>query len=223
MRASGRNRSDATAVASRARTVRFVNAFVATARFRPLRLGIDLDGCVYDFVDSLRRTVAARTATAPSALTDACCWNFYSHCWGMTLEDFLEHFTAGVNSGVIFATGQPEPDAVAVLAQLRRAGHTLHVVTDRASVGAPGVAQSATATWLRANGIAVDSLTFSADKASVPTDLFIDDRSENYLALQGSGTQPVLFDRPWNQDVTGALRVRGWQEFGQLVSQVAAA
>ena len=120
---------------------------------KTLSLGIDLDGCVYDFVDALRRTVAARTGIDVASLKDACCWNFFAHCWGLTLAEFLDHFAHGVDTGTIFGTGTPLPGAVETLQALAADGHELHIITDRGGNGSREIAEASTRAWLAEHAV----------------------------------------------------------------------
>lgn len=181
---------------------------------RPLRVGIDLDGVCYDFVASLQQYLLTRDLD-PQQLTDAQRWEFYED-WGLSLEEFLDACHRGVDAGVVFSHGSPFPGTVAALRRLQDAGHELHVVTDR-SFGAPGASRQATEAWLARHGVPHTSLTISADKTVADVELFIEDRVENYRALDAAGVEVYLLDRPWNQHETTARRVASLDEFADRV------
>ncbi len=179
------------------------------------RIGVDLDGVCYGFTDSLRQYMVDHKGYDPKDLPDSTGWDFHIVDWGWTTEQFMEHFAAGVDAGVVFLHGEPEEGAVKYINQLREDGHTIHIITHR-SVGAKSVQN--TGEWLAREGIKFDSLTFSGDKTIVKTDFFIEDNLDNYNALLDVGTDAVLYDRPWNQKDGVARRVAGWAEFYEYVS-----
>lgn len=161
------------------------------------RVGIDLDGVCYDFAASLRRYLWGWHRFEESACPEPTRWEFYED-WGLSLKDFLRMCHEGVDAGVIFTWGNPFPGVTEALSALRRAGHTLHVVTDR-SFGSNGRSEAATRSWLDRHRLPFDSITFTSDKTVVRADYFIDDKIENYDALHAAGVEVYLFDRPWNQ------------------------
>lgn len=182
-------------------------------------IGIDLDGCGYDQVEALRRwmkqilpsqhpaqvklsTMGRNDPTTP--------WHFYE-TWGFSWEQIKPFWAAGVDAGVIWRSGAPIEGFREVMTRLEAAGHKRHVVTDR-SIGKN--CETATVTWLETYKIPYDTLTFTADKTSVPVDVFIEDRDKNFLALNQAGTPCFLMDRPWNRHIdAGDLRVNNWYEF----------
>ena len=166
-----------------------------------LDIGFDLDGVMYDFVGALRSYISASTGRPAETMPDPTCWNFFADDWGMSLDQFLAACTAGVDAGVIFRVGDPYPGAAAGTAALLAAGHRVHIVTDRASMGAPGFAAQHTSQWLAQHNITFTSLTVTADKRSVHTDAFIEDRPENYLALREYGVDAFLRTHAYNEHV----------------------
>jgi uncharacterized HAD superfamily protein len=178
------------------------------------RIGIDLDGCAYDFTRALRHYLVEHEGYNPMDLPDSTCWDFFLHDWNMTLENYLRHFAAGVDAGVIFLHGEAEQDAAKYISQLKRDGHQIHIVTHR-QIGTKSI--SNTGEWLAREGIEFDTLTFAKDKTVLPTDFFIEDNVDNFLALEAAGTRVVLMDRPWNSHHDTPYRVSGWAEFYDFI------
>lgn len=168
------------------------------------RIGIDLDGVCYDFGGSLREYLRRFHDWDEARCPAATRWEFYED-WGLSLQEFIRHCHEGVNAGVIFSHGDPYHGTRRALLSLREAGHTLHVVTDR-SFGSSGASEAATRTWLDRHAIPFDALTFSADKTVARVDWMIDDKLANYDALDATGVNVWLLDRPWNQDITRRRR-----------------
>lgn len=163
-----------------------------------MRVGIDLDGVCYDFAASVREYLCHTIGThAPEACADPQRWEFYED-WGLDLSAFIDAFHAGVDAGVVFTHGDPLPNVAEAFARIKSAGHTIHIVTDRA-MGAPGASEAATVRWLDRHGLPFDSLTFSADKTVANVDVMVDDKLSNYDALDHAGVAVWLLKRPWNK------------------------
>jgi len=166
-----------------------------------LDVGVDLDGVVYDFVQALRHYIHQATGRPLHTMGPATSWHFYADDWGLSLDQFLEFFHAGVAAGSIFATGVPFPGVVTGLRALLDAGHRVHVVTDRASMGPAGKAEESTRAWLASAGVPYTTLTLTGDKTSVPTDVFIEDRPEFFTALSEAGVVTYLRTHTYNAHV----------------------
>lgn len=175
-----------------------------------MRVGIDLDGVTYDFVGALRARIAKARRQPQAQLGDPTCWEYWDE-WSMNEDEWKQHFAAGVKAGDLFSRGKPlDHGSINLIHSM----HSVHIVTDR-----PRGAHGATRDWLSKHNILYDSLTFTADKTSVPTDVFVDDKPENVEALEAVGVDAVLFDRPWNRGPgsKGLHRIHGWGEFRQFV------
>jgi 5' nucleotidase, deoxy (Pyrimidine), cytosolic type C protein (NT5C) len=188
------------------------------------RVGFDLDGVVYDF----RRAISdylVNTGRTDCSLDRALShWDFYEG-WGLTLDEYLDLYEAGVDAGQVLRYGDPFPGSVEATEALERAGHTIHIVTDRSVGSRPGISSRHTAAWLADHNFVFHSLTFSSDKTAVDTDFFIDDRFENYTARVAKGLNCHLLTRPWNQDLgdRDTQRVDSLEEFVEIVLGTATA
>ena len=162
-----------------------------------VRIGVDLDGVCYDFSTVFEVYATEIQDFPPELCTPPVRWEFYED-WGLTLAQFINLLADGVNDDFIFSWGNPFPGVKDALRRLRKAGHSIHIITDR-SIGRPGKAHFSTVSWLHRHQLPYDSLTFSADKTVVRTDWMVDDKLQNVDALLAAGTRAVLMDRPWNQ------------------------
>ena len=182
-----------------------------------MRVGIDLDHVVYPFTDVVAHYVHEATGRPLDELGPSTRWEFYVD-WGYSLDEFLRLFAEGVDAGCIFGRGGPLPGAVPALRTLKALGHSLHVVTDR-SVGR--CSQASTEAWLAEHHVPYDSVTYTSDKTVVRTEVFIDDRPENVLALREAECAAFLFTT--GRDDQMGFRpdwvVRTWEDF---VAQVGA-
>jgi FMN phosphatase YigB (HAD superfamily) len=182
-----------------------------------MRVGVDLDGVIYDFAMHVRRYLVDHEGHDAAALAHLESWDFWT-VWGWDDERFARACDAAVDAGVLYATGEPNAGAVEALRRIADAGHTLHVVTARTAGTAASAAFVATQTWLDTYGVPYTSLTMSADKTVVPTDVFIDDSLPNYDALVAAGVRAYLLNQPWNAPFDdGRRRVADVPEFADLI------
>lgn len=165
-----------------------------------LRVGFDLDGVLYNFGDSVRRYLefTGQGHIWKSGPTPKAYWDFYKD-WGWTGKQFVEFCNEGADAGFIF-TGPARPGAAEAVNAIRDMGHSIHIVTDRSFGSCPSVSHSNTSQWLKEHGIPYDSLTFTADKTIVNVDTMIEDKLENYDALEKAGVRTYLINRAWNEN-----------------------
>jgi hypothetical protein len=174
-----------------------------------------LDGVCYDFGDALRRWLVkkerdygvAETATYP----DPTRWEFYED-WGFTLEEFIAECDEAVDAGFLFDKGAPFPGTYVAFQRLLNAGHEIIIITDR-SFGKDGASERNTLNWLDRYELEYHELYFTSNKTSVNVDYMIDDKTSNYLDMLEAGVTAYLMDRPWNQGVIGAKRVKNLNDY----------
>lgn len=184
------------------------------------RIGIDLDGVCFDFSASLLRYLIDIGLELPSgAHGETNTWAFYEQ-WGLSLDEFIAYCNDGADAGYVFA-GPVRPGTNDAFDILHAAGHELHIITDRAFGSTRFVSEERTREWLAEHGLTYESLTFSGDKTCVKTDYFVEDKLQNYDALEEAGVRVFLVDRPWNQVEGGddRRRVDGVRHFAQIVAQ----
>lgn len=184
-----------------------------------MRIGVDLDGVVYDFADSFRRYLVLSGVSKRYDISEGepDKWHFYRD-WGMTDEEFVAYCHLGVDAGIIFGQGEPRDCAPGAINFMRKCGNTIHIITDRSFGNNPWSSAEATKRWLHGYEIEYDTINFSADKTIVPTDIFIEDKLENYDALTKAGVECYIVDRPWNQDPDDDRnRIKSIQEFATIV------
>lgn len=173
-----------------------------------MRVGVDLDGVLYNFGDSVKRYLdhIGQGHIWKSGPTPTPFWDFYKD-WGWTGKEFVELCNAGADAGFIF-TGPMREHAKISMDRLANAGHYIIIITDRGFGSTPEVSHKNTVNWLQWHNIYYDELVFSADKTCRPTDVFVEDKIENYDALLQAGTKPFLINRAWNVVDGGDARNR---------------
>ncbi|QOR72333.1 hypothetical protein IM660_08950 [Ruania alkalisoli] len=181
-----------------------------------LVVGVDIDDVLYDWSGRAHQlSVQAGLAGQVQTITS---WTPHRE-YGCTAEQWWEVIEGGIHDGSLF--GAPPIDgAIAALQQLRTAGHQIHLVTARGSGGfSPYAAtvQQQTVDWAARHGIPHDDLTFTADKARVRTDYFVDDSADNVVAIRQTGSRVYVMDRPWNSHLDHPHRVHHITEFAAAV------
>lgn len=166
---------------------------------RILRVGLDLDGVLYNFGDSCRRYLESigKGHLWKSGPTPEPYWEWYKD-WGWTGAEFVQFCNDGADAGYIF-TGPVRDNAVAAVEKIKDLGHQIIVITDRQFGSTPKVSHDNTIDWWNTHFPAFDEIHFSADKTIAPTDTFVEDKLENYDALISNGTPTWLINRAWNK------------------------
>lgn len=163
-----------------------------------MRVGFDLDGVLYNFGDSVKRYLdhTGQGHLWKSGPTPKPFWDFYKD-WGWTGKEFVDLCNAGADEGFIFC-GPARHNAAKAVQAVKDMGHEVIIITDRQFGSTPYVSHKNTQNWLRKHKIPFDELYFSADKTCVPTDMFVEDKLENYDALDAAGVEVYLINRAWN-------------------------
>lgn len=173
-----------------------------------MRIGWDVDGVLFNFGDSVQRYLEhiGRGHLWKSGPTPTPYWEFYKD-WGWTNEEFVDLCNSGADEGFIFC-GPTRPGAVEAMNSVKEMGHHNIIITDRQFGTTPESSYRNTRNWLKEHGFIYDELIFSSDKTIVPTDMFIEDKIENYDALLSAGVEVYLINRAWNHTPEGDSRNR---------------
>lgn len=163
-----------------------------------LRVGFDLDGVLFNFGDSVKRYLdhIGQGDIWKSGPTPKPYWDFYKD-WGWTGKQFVDMCNAGADAGFIFC-GPTRHNAAKAVQAVKEMGHEVIIITDRQFGSNPYVSHKNTQNWLAKHKIPYDELYFSSDKTCVPTDMFVEDKLENYDALDAAGVEVYLINRAWN-------------------------
>ncbi|QAU06646.1 phosphatase [Gordonia phage WilliamBoone] len=195
-----------------------------------IRVGIDLDGVVFDFGKAFTAYLQKRHGWPGSHCPPPTSWTFYEE-FGLNLIGFQMVCNEAADAGELWdAPGCTSYGAVEAFKELANCpAVSVHIITDRHFGTHPAVSHEATARWLRDIGLRYDTLTFSPDKTIVKTDFMIDDKRENYIALRKAGTEAYLLSKPWNREPPGLhpssvsvfRRVDSVSEFVEIVLDAA--
>lgn len=167
-----------------------------------MRVGLDMDGVIYNFVEDLRDYLTNNLHRSPETLPEPDRWEFWTD-WNMSFKQFKYVMESGIESGELFANG-PMYDGAEGINYLTSKGHTVHILTHR-----DHRVEQRTYDWFASKGLTVHSITLNGDKTAEEFDIYFDDKPENVAAVLEAGRKAFLLDRPWNQKAKEA-RVFGW-------------
>lgn len=185
---------------------------------RRLRLGIDLDGVVADFnagwISRYNDEFAADLEPAQVTHWDG----LVPITHFADMEEFWTWAQGGDDaSPSIFRDLPLYEDAVPAMRELAR-HHRLVIVSSKPDWAIPDTLE-----WLAEHRIPSREIHFVWDKARVDCDVYLEDAPHNLDALVAAHPDRVVcrMVRPWNKPVGGAVDVRGWREFSEVVDGVA--
>ena len=179
-----------------------------------MRIGVDLDGVVYPFIEDLAQYVAGTTGRPLAELVSPTCWDFYGTDWGYDKHTYHQFVIEGVASGDLFTFCEPLPGSKQALRRLRKLGHTVHIITAR---GFGPNARPLTCKWLSDYKIPHDSLTFAVDKRVMDVDFMLDDKPANVDDMREVGCAAYLLDCGRSDQVGHPYLVKDWAEFLAIV------
>ena len=170
------------------------------------KLGIDLDGVVYNFHDTFRKWLECELdrELPPLSGSDP---ELHAKEWMLDKKAWWKHFDQCARDGTLFESGDPIPGALDGLNALNDAGYRISFVTTR-----PERYRDSTVRWLQKYGITYDALLMVEDKATAEVDLLLDDFTNNVMAFLATGRPAILYTQPWNREMD-MVRVNSWREF----------
>lgn len=172
-----------------------------------MRVGVDIDGVLYPFVDQFAKWLGVHPLPVDR-------WEFFLD-WGLTAEAFVGECGKAVDGGHLFRAGDPMPGAFDLLWDLREDGHEVILVTAR-NFGKPGASETATREWLDEHKMAYDELHFAEDKTQFNLDWHLDDSPDVVLSFNGTPTNCVVLDAPYNSHI-GGRRVLTLDGYRQMI------
>ncbi len=187
-------------------------------------IGLDLDGVCYNFIRAMNTFILERhpeLAEHILDLDDDSEWSWYKK-WGWVDDQFVLAMQSACASRKLWWKGDCyEPDLRESIQGLRKAGHTIHVVTNRGYIPR---ASDATHEWIYEHLGWVETITLAKSKTDVYHNYFVEDDLANYDALVHNGTRALLINRKYNQrddnryrydTVADAAKYIHWREDGE--------
>lgn len=190
-----------------------------------LEIGVDLDGVIYPFAHEVTKAREMRDGVPHGTYNDEPgSWTWYQDDWGMDFEHFDELCRYAIQAGV-YESGVPTTGSLYTLRRLTEDGHRIWYVTDRARHGlTKAAAAHLTSRWLHTHDFPQRAnLLITADKASLPTDVFLDDKVSNVEALVAAGCpRPLLWHTTHNAGLQFDLeRCMSWAQFYETCTEEA--
>lgn len=186
-----------------------------------MKIALDLDGVCFNFTEALHTYAVDRRLIDPSVTKVASSWDWFQNEWGWEPGEFAEHISDAIEFWDLYARpGYIYPGVAEGVGELRRRGHQIHVITDRARFGPPGLAAGQTLQWLAEEGVEFDSVTFARHKGEVlKADIAFDDAPHHFTAYRDAGVLCVMREHPYNVGI-GTIRVPAFPSFIQLVESL---
>ena len=182
---------------------------------KQLKLGIDIDGCVADFVGTFLNiyNFAYNTSFLRKDITQYDIAKALGEPPERVYSMIFKMQTSGVYD--ILAT---IPEARKYLHRLKNDGHKLDYISDRINA-------SGTINWFRDNNIPYDRLFLVKEKLQVfkelGTDLVIEDKPSTVINCASNGIESLLIDAPYNRgvpNINGLItRVTSWEEIYDFI------
>jgi hypothetical protein len=176
------------------------------------RIGIDLDGVVYPFVDVFRLYAEHQERTTYGPVET---WEFHKD-WGHDTAWLHDTMFNGCTEGLLWWKGSPMAGALEGCWELAERGHELVYCTTR-----PDYAERATIGWLSRWGFPTADLVLTADKGAADIDVLLDDGRHNVAAARAAGKRGIVYHQRWNRHVPGP-RTWGWSQFTYMMPKAAA-
>ena len=175
-----------------------------------MKIGLDMDGVVYDYMGNLSNIIVA---DGGDPIPEDCGWFKPAELWPPYFD----------NAERVFLEGDPIPGAVDGCATLKSLSEDLWIIT-----AAWEEARVPKLNWLEKYGIQYDNfvitgLDHSAEpKSAIKCDLYIDDGPHNILELhENTDAHLIIYEQSWNKteemrklekDCLRVARAKDWHD-----------
>jgi len=180
-------------------------------------LGVDLDGCVSNFLERMKVIFAEWEGRDLASLHPKPTYGFPE--WGLNLRKYNRLHRFAVTQRQLFSTMEPIDGAPQALRRLSAENVRIRIVSHRLFIPYfHEAAASQTILWLEKHGIPYWDLCLIKDKSAVRADVFVEDTPSNVRKLQSHGVDVICFTNPSNeQEALSVPRVSTWQEAEQMI------
>lgn len=175
-------------------------------RRKPLRIGVDVDDVLYDCNQHAIDLLCAEKEYSPMSIYDISSWGSV----GSILDARIDYFSRSD-----FVQNQPVlPGAQEFIRKLSQRGEVIFTT----AVGGACMSSRAERLMRDFPEVPERNIMVGARKDLLSLDLLLDDGAHNIL--KSNAKYPVLFRRPWNEQLTGLLSVNSFDDFIQLVDRI---
>lgn len=178
-----------------------------------MRLGIDLDGVVANFVDGwiMRYNMEFGTNITRDQAQE---WHASSRLTHFTdISEFWDWAGASGNGPTLFRNLEPYPGALETLDKLA-ACNDIVIVSQK-----PNWASHDTFAWIAEKRIPTREVHFITKKWKIDCDVYLDDSPFVLPKLVKHRPDAMIcrFVRSWNEPVEGAIDIASWDDFCSLI------
>ena len=175
-------------------------------RKRQLKIGVDVDDVLYSCNQHAIDLLCAEKEYSPMSIYDISSWGTV----GNVLDARIDYF-----SRADFVQNQPIiPGAQEFIHKLVQRGEVIFTT----AVGGTCMSSRAERLMKDFPEVPERNIMVGARKDLLSLDLLLDDGAHNIL--KSNAKYPVLFRRPWNEQLTGLLSVTSFDDFIQLVDRI---
>jgi 5'(3')-deoxyribonucleotidase len=180
-----------------------------------MRLGIDLDGVVANFIKGwmLRYNTEFGTHLTEDQVDH---WDSAGELTHFEdLADFWQWAGASGHGPSVFRNLEPYPGAIDALCQLATC-HDIVILSMKCDWAAAD-----TYSWIGDHHLPTREIHLLRDKWKVDCDIYLDDSPFALQALAKHKSDAIIcrYVRPWNEAIPGVVDVAGWDEFLDFVAQ----
>jgi len=183
-----------------------------------MRLGIDLDGVVANFTKGWMGFYNEQFGTN-FVVADSKRWNDLVDLTHFNdIAEFWE-WCSDLDGRSVFWHLEPFPGAVEALHRFVEDGHDIIVITTK-----PAFAEADTHEWIERHGIPAAEVHITEQKWLFECSVYLDDGPHILPRLVRHRPEATVcrYIRPWNDPVAGAVDVRDFGEFRDVVVRLAA-
>ena len=175
-------------------------------RKKQLRIGVDVDDVLYNCNQHAIDLLCEERAYSPMSIYDISSWGSV----GSILDARIDYF-----SRADFVQNQPIfPGAQEFIHKLVQRGEVIFTT----AVGGSCMSSRAERLMQDFPEVPERNIMVGARKDLLSLDFLLDDGAHNIL--NSNAKYPVLFRRPWNEQLTGLLSVNSFDDFIQLVDRI---
>lgn len=178
-----------------------------------MKIGIDIDGVLTNFVDTFIELVKERFGSR-FAVEDIRDHDLYK-VLGIDKKEAFQLVVETLNRPL-----EPQKGAIEAVRGLSQS-HEIYFITAR-----PNGTEAVTGEWLRSHGLPTERLVFRKEgnkhEHEVNLDVIIDDNIEEVVGWIGKATMIIIFDHPWNKSLNirnHFIRAYGWRDVLELLAK----
>lgn len=179
-------------------------------------LGLDLDGCVANFIERMRQIYAEWSGKDIESLDEDPTYGFSE--WGLVDGEYDRLHRFAVTQRGLFETMNPLPGAPSALRRLSAEGLWIRIATHRLFISyfhEPAARQ--TIRWLENHGIPYRDLCLIRDKSSIRADLFVEDSIPNIVKIEEVNCPTICITNSTNVGINVPERANDWTEAETMI------